>query len=40
MNTAASALTAVVFGMLASTTAQAMKLVSLEGLNIGKSLRV
>jgi len=36
MNTAASALIAVVFGMLASTTAQAMKLVSLEGLNIGK----
>jgi hypothetical protein len=26
-----------VFGLLASTTAQAMKLVSLEGLNIGKT---
>jgi hypothetical protein len=37
MNTAAPALVAIVFGLLASATAQAMKLVSLEGLNIEKA---
>ena len=38
MNRAASALgVAIVFGLQASTTVQAMKLVSIQGLNIGKT---